>query len=72
VSQLLAELDGVNNGDNADKQVFIIAASNRPDLIDQALLRPGRYEKLISNKWDSKQSTWQLKARLPSKFEFKS
>ena len=47
VSQLLAELDGVSSGDNADKQVFIIAASNRPDLIDQALLRPGRYVQIL-------------------------
>lgn len=38
VSQLLAEMDGLEN--NAD--VFILAATNRPDLIDPALLRPGR------------------------------
>lgn len=44
VSQLLAELDGI---DDNHKQVFVIAASNRPDLIDPALLRPGRFEKLI-------------------------
>ncbi|XP_076815672.1 peroxisomal ATPase PEX6-like isoform X2 [Clavelina lepadiformis] len=47
VSQLLAELDGVNAAEDKDKQIFIIAASNRPDLIDQALLRPGRLDKLI-------------------------
>jgi len=43
VSQLLAELDGVNRGGD----VFIIGATNRPDLIDPALLRPGRFDKLI-------------------------
>ncbi|XP_053641891.1 peroxisomal ATPase PEX6 isoform X1 [Cherax quadricarinatus] len=43
VSALLAELDGVASA--AD--VFVLAATNRPDLIDPALLRPGRFEKLV-------------------------
>jgi peroxin-6 len=41
VSQLLAELDGVASGSAAD--IFVIGATNRPDLLDPALLRPGRY-----------------------------
>ena len=43
VSMLLAELDGVGDG-NEDGSVFVIAATNRPDLLDNSLLRPGRCE----------------------------
>ncbi len=43
VSQLLTELDGLEEL----KDVVVIAATNRPDLIDPALLRPGRIERHI-------------------------
>jgi AAA family ATPase, CDC48 subfamily len=43
VSQLLTEIDGITGLEN----VVVIAATNRPDLVDPALLRPGRLEKLI-------------------------
>ena len=43
VSQILAELDGVGDGNNSAGDVFVIGATNRPDLLDPALLRPGRY-----------------------------
>lgn len=46
VSQLLAEMDDMLGNDD-QKQIFILAATNRPDLIDPALLRPGRFDKLL-------------------------
>ena len=46
VSQLLAELDHVVTG-TTEKPVFVIGATNRPDLIDPALLRPGRFDRLV-------------------------
>lgn len=46
VSQLLAELDGMSGGEDTGG-VFVIGATNRPDLLDQALLRPGRFDKML-------------------------
>jgi len=43
VSQLLNEMDGVE----PLKQVVVVAATNRPDLLDAAFLRPGRIDRLI-------------------------
>ncbi|KZV78251.1 AAA-domain-containing protein [Exidia glandulosa HHB12029] len=43
LNQILTEMDGMN----AKKNVFIIGATNRPDQIDGALLRPGRLDQLI-------------------------
>ncbi|EPZ35664.1 Transitional endoplasmic reticulum ATPase [Rozella allomycis CSF55] len=43
LNQLLTEMDGMN----AKKNVFVIGATNRPDQIDSALMRPGRLDQLI-------------------------
>ncbi|TDA31100.1 MAG: hypothetical protein DSO04_04720 [Hadesarchaea archaeon] len=43
ISQLLTELDGLEKLEN----VVVIGATNRPDLIDPALLRPGRFDRLV-------------------------
>ena len=43
ISQLLTEMDGIMRLDD----VVVIAATNRPDIIDPAVLRPGRFDRLI-------------------------
>ena len=43
VSQMLTEIDGLQSLHN----VVVIAATNRPDMIDPALLRPGRFDRLV-------------------------
>ncbi|OZC03733.1 AAA family ATPase [Rubricoccus marinus] len=43
LNQLLVEMDGFNT----DKGVIIMAATNRPDVLDSALLRPGRFDRQV-------------------------
>ena len=43
VNQMLTEMDGVQSR----SQVFVIAATNRPDIVDPAMLRPGRLDRLL-------------------------
>merc|ERR1719217_1051664 len=43
INQILTEIDGVG----ARKSVFVIGATNRPDILDPAIMRPGRLDQLI-------------------------
>ena len=43
VNQMLTEMDGLEGR----KQVFLIGATNRPDIVDPAILRPGRLDKVL-------------------------
>jgi transitional endoplasmic reticulum ATPase len=43
INQLLTEMDGIG----VKKNVFVVGATNRPDILDEALLRPGRLDQLV-------------------------
>jgi transitional endoplasmic reticulum ATPase len=43
INQLLTEMDGVNS----KKNIFFIGATNRPEILDEAIIRPGRLDQLI-------------------------
>lgn len=67
VSQLLAEMDGLNK--TAD--LFVIGATNRPDLLDPAILRPGRFDQLLYVGIPSdKESQLKILKALTRKFRF--
>ncbi len=62
ISQLLTELDGMENMHN----VVVLAATNRADMIDTALLRPGRFDKIVQVPMpdkDSRKSILEIKAK---------
>lgn len=44
LNQILVEMDGMETKDN----VIVIAATNRPDILDSALLRPGRFDRRVT------------------------
>ncbi|CAO3683775.1 unnamed protein product [Rhizopus stolonifer] len=63
VNTLLTELDGVENR----SQVYVIAATNRPDMIDPAMLRPGRLDKLLYVELPSPQERFDILKKLSNK-----
>ncbi len=56
LNQLLYEMDGFNNNDD----IVVMAATNRKDVLDQALLRPGRFDRLIRVALPDKESREQI------------
>ncbi|MCD6464332.1 CDC48 family AAA ATPase [Candidatus Woesearchaeota archaeon] len=56
VNQLLTEIDGIEELN----QVVVIAATNRPDMLDTALLRPGRFDRFILTPVPDKQARLEI------------
>ena len=52
LNQLLYEMDGFNNNED----ILVMAATNRKDVLDQALLRPGRFDRIIKIPLPDKES----------------
>ncbi|MGB9840373.1 AAA family ATPase [Thermovenabulum sp.] len=46
LNQLLVEMDGLSAKDD-DVNILVIAATNRPDILDPAILRPGRFDRIV-------------------------
>lgn len=46
LNELLVQMDGITT-DQEDVRILVVAATNRPDLLDSALLRPGRFDRTV-------------------------
>lgn len=58
LNQLLVEMDGISNDDEI--RVLLIGATNRSDLLDSALLRPGRFDRLVRVDLPDKEARLQI------------
>ncbi|NIQ00107.1 MAG: AAA family ATPase, partial [Nitrospinaceae bacterium] len=56
LNQILAEMDGFSG----DEPIVVLAATNRPDVLDPALLRPGRFDRKITLELPQKQARLQI------------
>ncbi len=64
LNQILVEMDGFDSGTN----VIVVAATNRPDVLDPALLRPGRFDRqVVIDKPDAKEREAILKIHMKNK-----
>lgn len=58
LNQLLVEMDGLNV--QADVRILVLGATNRPDLLDEALMRPGRFDRVVRMDLPDKQGRVQI------------
>ncbi|KAI9603961.1 hypothetical protein H4Q26_003570 [Puccinia striiformis f. sp. tritici PST-130] len=63
VNTLLTELDGLE----PRKQIYVIGATNRPDVMDPAMVRPGRLDKMIFIDLPNREDRWEIFKTLSSK-----
>lgn len=56
LNQILAEMDGFSS----DEPIVVLAATNRPDVLDPALMRPGRFDRKISLELPQKKARLQI------------
>ncbi|CAI5450139.1 unnamed protein product [Caenorhabditis angaria] len=69
VSQLLAELDKLHHTQKT--RIFVMGATNRPDLLDEALMRPGRFDKMVEVRpGEDRESKKAILAAISSKMKF--
>jgi SpoVK/Ycf46/Vps4 family AAA+-type ATPase len=66
VNQLLTEIDGIDKKDF----IYVIGATNRPEVIDKAILRPGRMDKLLFVPFPNKQDKIQILKTISKKIGF--
>ncbi len=59
LNQLLVEMDGISSGDD-DVNILVIAATNRPDILDSAILRPGRFDRIVQVDLPDKEGRLQI------------
>ena len=63
LNQLLTEMDGFENRDTDDEEyvnVVVVAATNRPEILDPALLRPGRFDRIVRVSPPSEEGRFQV------------
>ncbi|RTL36781.1 MAG: ATP-dependent zinc metalloprotease FtsH [Candidatus Melainabacteria bacterium] len=64
LNQLLVEMDGFDGKDGEREPIILIAASNRPDVLDPALLRPGRFDRQVEVPFQDLKGRDQMLTRL--------
>ncbi|TYP54311.1 AAA family ATPase [Thermosediminibacter litoriperuensis] len=59
LNQLLVEMDGLSAKDD-DVNILVIGATNRPDILDPAILRPGRFDRIVKVDLPDKEGRYQI------------